>query len=134
MNHVTKNYFVYMTRCLFMFHTSEQSTKTARPHPIPIILMSSQTSSSLKSRQLTHLANQLSQLQSNLADFNQLLSITCLQTQYMKKLGMMHGALFMGSHRVFEEEALRFSNSGSGQQEDDTETQDSAVQLDAEEK
>lgn len=62
------------------------------------------TSSSLKQRQLSHLHSQLAQLEANLSDFETLLKVTTFQAEYMKKLGIMHGALFMASHKIFEEE------------------------------
>lgn len=63
--------------------------------------------SSQREQQMAQLALLLQKLDANLAEMNELLAITCLQGQYQKKLGLMHGALFMGAHRVFEDEAMR---------------------------
>jgi hypothetical protein len=68
--------------------------------------------SSLKQRHLSHLNSQLAQLQANLSDFNQLLTITALQVKHIERLGVMHGALFMASHVVFENDAINASNRG----------------------
>lgn len=72
--------------------------------------MSSSSHSSLKQRQLSHLNSQLAQLQANLSDFNELLSITASQVKHIEKLGIMHGALFMASHVVFENDVRTASN------------------------
>lgn len=63
-------------------------------------------SSTLKSRQLSHLNSQLAQLEANIADMSSLLSVTMVQAEYIRKLGIHHGALFMASHKVFEHEAM----------------------------
>lgn len=67
-------------------------------------------SSSLKQRQLSHLHSQLAQLEANLSDFENLIKITTFQAEYIKKLGIMHGSLFMASHKVFEEEVRAQEN------------------------
>ena len=65
---------------------------------------------SLKQRHLSHLNSQIAQLHANLLDLNELIGITALQVKYIEKLGMMHGALFMASHVVFENDAITQSN------------------------
>lgn len=60
---------------------------------------------SLKQRQLSRLHAQLAQLESNISEMDGLLRITCFQGEHILKLGLMQGALFMASHKVFEEEA-----------------------------
>lgn len=32
------------------------------------------------------------------------MKVTTFQAEYIKKLGIMHGSLFMSSHKIFEEE------------------------------
>ncbi|CAK7893409.1 hypothetical protein CAAN1_08S01596 [[Candida] anglica] len=73
-------------------------------------MSSSSSHSSLKQRHLSHLNSQLAQLHANLSDFNELISITAAQVKHIEKLGIMHGALFMASHVVFENDAINASN------------------------
>ncbi|CDO54260.1 hypothetical protein DV113_002306 [Geotrichum candidum] len=63
--------------------------------------------STLKSRQLAHLNAQLAQLQAGMSDLDNLLRVTAKQAEYIRKLGILHGSLFMAGHKVFEEEAMR---------------------------
>lgn len=81
--------------------------------------------STLKSRQLSHLNAQLARLQANMSDLDNLLRVTAVQAEYIRKLGILHGSLyvlqsfvaskncftnvfrFMAGHKVFEEEAMR---------------------------
>jgi len=53
------------------------------------------SSAALKQRQLSHLHSQLAQLEANLADFDNLIKITAIQAEYIKKLGIMHGGLYV---------------------------------------
>lgn len=64
------------------------------------------TASDLKARQLSHLNSQIAQLQANMSDMDNLLRVTVVQAEYIRKLGVLHSALFMASHKVFEEEAM----------------------------
>lgn len=59
------------------------------------------TNQSLKHRQLKHLNSQLTQLQANLNDFNELMETTCYQFKSIENLGIIHGSLFMASQQVF---------------------------------
>lgn len=65
----------------------------------------SSTASTLKSRQLSHLQTQLSQLQTNLETFNKLITITAQQANDIRTLGVNHTALFMSAHGIFELES-----------------------------
>lgn len=49
--------------------------------------------STLKSRQLAHLNAQLAQLQANMSDLDNLLRVTAVQAEYIRKLGILHGSL-----------------------------------------
>ncbi|KAK9471075.1 DASH complex subunit Hsk3 like-domain-containing protein [Dipodascopsis tothii] len=60
----------------------------------------------MKARQMSHLHSQLAQLQANMNDLENLLKVTAVQGEYIKRLGGLHGALFIASHRVFEKQAL----------------------------
>lgn len=64
------------------------------------------STSSIKQRQLSHLNAQLAQLQANLTDLDNLIKITAIQAEYIEKIGLMHGSLFMASHDVFERESF----------------------------
>lgn len=55
-------------------------------------------------RKLSHLNSQMAQLNANLCDFSDLLSITCNQYQSIEKLGKIHSSIFMACHGVFEDE------------------------------
>ncbi|CAN6641662.1 hypothetical protein TRVA0_018S02652 [Trichomonascus vanleenenianus] len=55
---------------------------------------------------MAHLNSQLAQLQANISDMDNLLRVAVVQAEYIRKLGILHGSLFMASHRVFEEEAM----------------------------
>ncbi|KAF3927495.1 hypothetical protein AA313_de0200355 [Arthrobotrys entomopaga] len=61
------------------------------------------SSSTYKSRQYTHLQSQLAQLQANLSDMEELLRMTATQAENIKVLGGLHGGLFVGATKVFEE-------------------------------
>lgn len=63
-----------------------------------------QPSNSNTQRKLSHLNSQMAQLNANLCDFNDLLSITCNQFQSIEKLGKIHASIFMACHGVFEDE------------------------------
>lgn len=49
--------------------------------------------STLKSRQLAHLNAQIAQLQANMSDLDNLLRVTAVQAEYIRKLGILHGSL-----------------------------------------
>ncbi|KAK9450493.1 DASH complex subunit Hsk3 like-domain-containing protein [Limtongia smithiae] len=68
--------------------------------------LTSEPSTSLKPRQMSHLHSQLAQLQANLADLESLLRVTAVQAEYIKRLGGLQGSLFMAAGRVFEREAM----------------------------
>lgn len=85
----------------------------------------STASSDLKSRQLTHLNSQIAQLQANISDMDNLLRVTVVQADYIKKLGIMHSSLFMASHKVFEEEAM---NAQEYDEEEESEEQQPSSQ------
>ncbi|KAK6543280.1 hypothetical protein TWF694_000038 [Orbilia ellipsospora] len=61
------------------------------------------SSSAYKGRQYTHLQSQLAQLQANLSDMEELLRMTATQAENIKVLGGLHGGLFVGATKVFEE-------------------------------
>ncbi|RCK55029.1 hypothetical protein Cantr_03692 [Candida viswanathii] len=63
-----------------------------------------QPSNNNTQRKLSHLNSQMAQLNANLCDFNDLLSITCNQFQSIEKLGKIHSSIFMACHGVFEDE------------------------------
>ncbi|KAF3908719.1 hypothetical protein ABW20_dc0104959 [Dactylellina cionopaga] len=64
-------------------------------------------SSTYKARQYTHLQSQLAQLQANLSDMEELLRMTATQAENIKVLGALHGGLFIGATKVFEEGEAR---------------------------
>lgn len=67
---------------------------------------SSSSSSSTKTRQYAQLHSQLAQLNSHLADTENLLRMTAVQAEDMRFLGGYVGALFMGSAKVLGEEGV----------------------------
>lgn len=60
------------------------------------------TTSITRERQLSHLLSQLSQLEGNLDDFNQIINITSAQYKSIEKLGKMHASIFLSSYAVLE--------------------------------
>lgn len=54
-----------------------------------------------KKEQMSQLSEQAAILQSNLTEFDSLVRESCIQYKAIQELGLMHGALFMGSHEVF---------------------------------
>lgn len=60
------------------------------------------TTSIARDRQLSHLLSQLSQLEGNLDDFNQIINITSAQYKSIEKLGKMHASMFLASYSVLE--------------------------------
>jgi conjugal transfer/entry exclusion protein len=69
-----------------------QSIAPAKQSMVPA-RVSTYSLSSLKSRQLSHLNSQIAQLQANLDDMDNLLRVTVKQAEYIRKLGILHGAL-----------------------------------------
>jgi hypothetical protein len=51
--------------------------------------------SSAKARQLQHLASQLAQLQTNLADLEDISRVTAVQAENIKTLGSLNASLFV---------------------------------------
>ncbi|KAJ6151258.1 hypothetical protein N7470_007852 [Penicillium chermesinum] len=68
---------------------------------------SSASMSAAKSRQYSTLHAQLAQLNSNLADTENLLRMTAVQAGDMRFLGGYIGAMFMGSAKVLAMKGLR---------------------------
>lgn len=48
---------------------------------------------SLKKSQISHLNKQIAQLQANICDMENLLSISSKQMEYMRELGILHASL-----------------------------------------
>ncbi|KAJ5305783.1 hypothetical protein PENANT_c015G05273 [Penicillium antarcticum] len=82
--------------------TFTQTTSTQ-----PQIPSSTPSMSQAKTRQYAHLHAQLTQLNANLADTENLLRMTAVQAGDMRFLGGYMGALFMGSAKVLGEEGVR---------------------------
>lgn len=51
--------------------------------------------STFKSRQLSHLNVQLAKLQANMSDLDNLLRVTAVQAEYIRKLGILHASLYV---------------------------------------
>jgi conjugal transfer/entry exclusion protein len=51
--------------------------------------------SNLKSRQLAYLNSQIAQLQANLSDMENHLRVTMVHAEYIRKLGVLHGSLYV---------------------------------------
>lgn len=90
------------------------------PYTRPSILPSSTThsynnpSSTAKNRQYAQLQAQLGQLNTQLADTENLLRMTAVQAEDMRFLGGYVGALFMGSAKVLGEEGVVRDGEGLG--------------------
>ncbi|KAJ2901917.1 hypothetical protein MKZ38_001269 [Zalerion maritima] len=75
---------------------------------------SSASSSQVKQRQLAQLNAQLSILQHNLSNTQELVRVTAVQADHMRVLGSWHGGAFMAASRVLGEESVSTAASAAG--------------------
>ncbi|EYE96956.1 DASH complex subunit HSK3 family protein [Aspergillus ruber CBS 135680] len=98
------------------YHNPSQSSfrPSILPTPAPASTSASSTSTT-KSRQYTHLHSQLAQLNTHLADTENLLRMTAVQAEDMRFLGGYVGGLFMGSAKVLGEEGVVKESQGEAE-------------------
>jgi len=65
------------------------------PHPTRTSIRPSIAPSNTKARQVSHLTSQLTQLQANLADLEDIARVTAVQAENIKVLGSLNCAMYV---------------------------------------